>query len=56
MYHKINITIGENINAMGIDNLFKQNMWCINHNNIEITHHAKKSWIDIKEEFMTWTY
>jgi hypothetical protein len=56
MYHKINITIGENINAMGIDNLCKQNMWNITPNNIEITHHAKKSWIDIKEEFMTRTY
>ncbi len=56
MYHKINIITGENINAMGIDNLCKQSMWGINQNNIEITHHAKKNSIDIKEEFMTQTY
>jgi hypothetical protein len=55
-YHNINITTSENINAMGINNLCRQNMWGINQNNIEITHHAKKTWIDIKEKFMTQTY
>jgi hypothetical protein len=45
-----------NINAMGIDNLCKQNMWGFNQNNIEITHHAKNNSTDIKEEFMTQTY
>jgi hypothetical protein len=27
MYHNINISVGENINAMGIGNLCKQSMW-----------------------------
>jgi hypothetical protein len=41
MYHKINITIGENINVMNMDNLCKQSMWGINQN-IEMTHYVKK--------------